>query len=483
MFRRPSKKQLLIRRVIVYTVMTLAVLVIVTGSILFILGYRLDSDKFRIEQGALVQFESVPSGADVTIDGKAISSRTPSKQTILGGSHSFLITKDNYEPWAKTVAVTAGTLEWLDYVRLVPKVLTTETIQTYNSVYAEKASPDYKTMVVQEKASEPTLQIVDVRSQQTRTSKITIPGSVYTSASKHVFTIDQWDKGGRYLIVKHDYGSNTEWLVVDTENVNDSVNVTRRLSVSLQDLQFAGTNGNTLFGLADGSIRKLDLSAATISRALVSNVKSFEMFETNIMTYVGTDSNNTKQVAGIYRDGDESSHVLRTVASLKTPFRIDTSRYYSDDYVAISEGLKVTVLKGRYPTSSQDETTSLKQVAEFKTQANVESLSFSPVGDYLIARAGLTFVSYEVEYNRITKATVETKEAKARDFAWLDEAYVWVVYDGHLSIREFDGTNAHSIMPMTAGYDAMLSPNGRYLYGMVKDGNTYRLQRVAMIVD
>ena len=82
MFRRPSKKQLLIRRVIVSVVMTLAVLVIVTGTILFVLGYRLDSGKGRLEQNALIQFDSVPGTAYISIDGKVIGSRTATKQSL-----------------------------------------------------------------------------------------------------------------------------------------------------------------------------------------------------------------------------------------------------------------------------------------------------------------------------------------------------------------------------------------------------------------
>lgn len=51
MFRRPNKKQLLIRRIIVSIITVLSVVVIATGTILFILGYRLDSEKGQLEQG------------------------------------------------------------------------------------------------------------------------------------------------------------------------------------------------------------------------------------------------------------------------------------------------------------------------------------------------------------------------------------------------------------------------------------------------
>lgn len=489
MFRRPSKKQLLIRRVIVSIVMTLAVLVIVTGTILFVLGYRLDSDKGRLEQNALIQFDSVPGAAYVSIDGKLLGSRTATKQSVIAGTHSFIVTRDGYQPWAKSLNVKAGTLTWLDYIRLVPTKLPTEKIASYSSVVGEKASPDFKWLIVQEKSESPTFQLVDLRAQDVKTSSITLPTDVYSESTnpsvQHSFTLDRWDDGGRYVLLKHAYADKNEWIVIDTQDVGTSINVSRLLSISLSDVRFSGTSGNILYGLmSDGVIRKLDLSAATISRGLITNVKSFDLFETNVITYVGIDPNDsTKQVAGVYREGDESAHVLRKVSSLETPLFIDATRYFSDDYVAISEGLKVTVLKGRYPTSSADEATSLASYAEFTASANVDTLSFSPDGDFLVVQSGLNFISYEVEYKRQTNATIETSESQPHRLNWLDDAYLWSIYDGHLSIREFDGTNVHVINAAEPIFDATLSQNGRYLYSITKSGESYQLQRVKMILD
>lgn len=488
MFRRPSKKQLLIRRVIVSVVMTLAVLVIVTGTILFVLGYRLDGDKGRLEQNALIQFDSVPGAAYVSIDGKVIGTRTATKQSVIAGSHSFIVTRDGYEPWAKSLDVKAGTLTWLDYIRLVPKDRPVEKITSYASVVGEKASPDFRWLIVQEKADVPTFQLVDLRAQNVTSSTVTLPTNIYSDATtagvQHSFTLDRWDTGGRYVLLKHTYNDKSEWIVVDTQDVGTSVNVSRLLSISLSDVRFSGTSGNILYGLSDGVIRKLDLSAATISRGLVTNVKSFDLFETNVITYVGTDPSDAGvQVAGVYREGDESAHVLRRTTSVDTPLSIDATRYFSDDYVAIAEGLKVTVLKGRYPSSSTEETTSLAAYAEFTASAQVNTLSFSPDGDFLVAQSGLNFISYEVEYKRQTNATISTSETQAHALSWLDDAYLWSVYDGHVSIREFDGTNVHVINAAEPSFDVTLSQNGRYLYSITKSGESYQLQRVKMIVD
>ena len=488
MFRRLTKKQLLIRRIVTYVVMILAVIVIVAGTILFILGYRLDSQKGRLEQGALVQFDSKPNGADVLIDSKSINANTPSKQTVVAGPHLFTFNKVGYDGWSKTLNVKAGTLEWLDYILLVPKNLPTESVANYTAVYGEKASPDDKWLIVQEKGDTPSFRLVDLRSQQIKSSTITIPTNVYTNATTegtaHVFTMESWDKDGRYVIVKHTFNDKSEYIVVDTQSPAASVNVSTLLSISLSELRFSGTSGNELYGLTDGVVRKLDLSNATISRGLVSNVKDFHLFDNAIVTYVGIDTTNpANQVAGIYREGDETSHILRTVNDLKTPLSIAFTQYHSDDYVAITEGLKVTILKGRYPSSTDITNTSLKPIENFKVAANVDTASFSENGDHLLVQSGLRSTSYEVEYMRLTTAVIATSQATPLTLSWLDNANLWTVYDGHVSIRDFDGTNMHVIMTMEPGFDATLSQNNKYLYGIAKSGTTYQLQRVKMILD
>jgi len=90
MYRRPSKKKELIKRIAVYTAMTFSVLVIVTGLVFVTLGYRFDTDNGRVEQGALLQFETIPSGATIEIDGTAISARTPAKSSVMAGTHKFV---------------------------------------------------------------------------------------------------------------------------------------------------------------------------------------------------------------------------------------------------------------------------------------------------------------------------------------------------------------------------------------------------------
>lgn len=489
MFKKPTKKQFLIRRIILSSIATLSVIIIATSAILFMLGYRLDSNNGRLEQGALLQFDSTPNGADVFVDGNNIGSRTATKQTVIAGTHTIKMTRFGYQDWTRTLTLDAGTLTWLDYTRFVPQDRPVEKVATYPSLANVKFSPDSKWALIQEAATEPKFQLVDLRSEEVRATVLDLPQSTYaqaTAEAKHSFALASWDSGSRYVIVKHIYQDQTEWLVVDTQNVSQTISVSQRLSVGLNDLQFASTDGKILYGLTnDGTIRKIDLSAATLSRAFVTQVESFSMYDNTVLSYVGFNPTNASQrVAGVYRDGDESPHVLRTTSTLDTGLKIATSRYFSDDYVAIAEGNVVSVLKGSYPTSSAQDNGSLKQFATLELSGAVSALSFSPKGDYVFAQSGEAYKSYEIEHKNTAAGMIATANgAPATTLKWLDTAHLWNDDGGSLVMRDFNGSNVYGIMAVEPGFDTSLSQNGRFFYAIGKKDDAYQLQRVKMILD
>jgi len=490
MFKKPTKKQFIIRRIILSSVATLAVIIIATASILFMLGYRLDGGNGRIEQGSLLQFDSTPNGANVFVDGRNIGSQTATKQTVLAGTHTVKMTKTGYQDWNRTLTLDAGTLTWLDYTRFVPKDRPVESVTTYEALAGVRFSPDKKWALIEETATKPQFRLVDLRSTDVKTSTLDLPVETYAEATTegvvHSFSITSWDTGSRYVLVKHLYNDQTEWLVVDTQNVSQTVSVTKLFNVGLHDVQFASTNGKVLYGLTnDGTLRKIDIAAATLSRSFVTHVESFSIYDNTTISYVGADpSDATKRVVGVYRDGDESSHILRSVADSDTALKIAASRYFSDDYVAIAEGNVVTILKGSYPSSSSQDNSSLKKFASMELAGAVSHLSFSPKGGYVVAQSGETYKSYEIEHRHAYAGMLAVKDGQtAPTLKWLDVAHLWNDEGGSLIMRDFDGSNIYSIMTIEPGFEASLSQNGRFFYAIGKNDQGYHLQRVKMILD
>lgn len=475
---------MLAQRMIVSVIALTAIIVGVAVALLFMLGYRLDRETGRLEQGALLQFETEPTGAAVWIDGKDTGARTGTKRTVLAGAHEFMLKKDGYEDWTRTITVKAGTLTWLDYARLVPRDRKTEDVASYSSLVAAKAAPGGKSFILQESKGEPTFTIAAIDRDEVATSRISLDKNLYgesdDSSVKREFRLRQWDQSGRYVIVTHHYGSKIEWLVVDTEQVSRSENVTRKLSVNLKELHFVGNDGRTLVGLmSDGIIRKLDLGSETISRALVTNVTSFSIDPgTKIVNYVGVDPQDSKRrVAGVYRDGDASSYVLRGTVG-DSPLLVTSAVYHGNNYVAIAEGGTVTLLRGSYPKSLSD-TSSLTPVATMSLEGHVTWLSFSSDADFLVAQSDKSFVGYEIEQERSSVSSL-IDGAKLR---WLDAAYLWDDLNGTVTMRDFDGSNSHQVMLVAEGFDVALTENGRYLYGIGERDNGYALQRFKMIID
>jgi hypothetical protein len=359
----------------------------------------------------------------------------------------------------------------------------------YTTLAASLASPDGKYIALQQDAGLPRLDIVDIRADSIQTNQITLPGAIVTDIATvgvaHTYAIDRWDSGGRYLLLLHTFGDKKEWLVVDTRDVAASRNVTTLLDLDIQSAVFAGTNGSILYALSGGDIRKLDLSAGTISRSLVSRVTSFSLFETNVITYVGSDPTDaTKRVLGLYREGDSAPHVLRTVTSAAdVPIHIATTRYFNQDYVALSEGTKITVLYGKYPESGSDDVSGLSSFYSFDVALPVDRLGFSPTGDYLLVQNNSAFASLDIEHQTVASSSISIDvDAQVASLQWLDNDYIWSAFGDQLTMREFDGANVNTINPVVAGQTVTLSENGRWMYSIGKTETGFSLQRVRMIL-
>jgi hypothetical protein len=340
-------------------------------------------------------------------------------------------------------------------------------------------------MLVQAQASTPTFDLVDLSSADVKTSVLTIPTDIYSDPATvgiaHTFQINGWDDGGRYVLIKHTFGDKDEWLVLDTQDIESTKNITRLLDFAISSIYFSGTSGNIFYALSGSDVRKLDLSARTISSPLVSGVSKFSLYGSNVITYVGVNNIN-QRVVGLYRDGDDKSYILRTIADGNgAPVDIATAHYFNEDYVAIAVGKTVDILNGSYPTASGDQVTSLKILTSQTIDDDIQKISFSPTGEYVLIQSGAKLISYDLEYQSLVSFAIEGN-GDVLSVKWLDNNYIWSNRDGNLTIREFDGANMHIINPIINGQDVVLTGNSRYIYSFDKSSTGYQLQRVRMIL-
>lgn len=487
MYKRPEKKKEALKLAVLYSAMTITVIVVATFLVLGILGYRFDRNTGTLEQSGLVQFASTPSGATIEIEGKAIAPRTPAKSAVEPKTQEFVMWKEGYETWRKSVEVNAGSLVWLNYARLIPKERPVETVSEYRTMANSLASPNKKSILLQTDASRPQLRLVDISSAAPKGVDITVPQELIskpdtsaTEAVNGVLALKAWDVDGRYVLATYTRTDESqEWLVLDTRDMAKSRNITREFSVPITNIQFAGTSGNLFYALVGGDIRKLNVSDGTLSRPLVANVEQFSVYDTHVVSYVAKQSESAPRTAGVYREGDAEVTTLHTAKNENATLNVAIAEYFGSNYVAVSENERVSVYKGSYAALSAEN--AVDPLTSWSLDAPVERLMFSPGKGYVVATAGSQLTSFGLERNTFSDGTIAS--GTANDLRWLDDMMFWSVVEGKLVSRELDNANVHTIGSAEATQTATLSQNGTYLYSIGKTDAGYSVQRIKMIID
>ena len=215
MQRNMNRKKELVRRIFTYFVMTMSIVIMLIFLMFNVLGYKFNVFTQEVQHNGLVQYASYPSGAMVSIDGADLR-RTQAKSVVLPGIHYFAMSLKGYETWQKKVDIKPETVTNLNYARLVPKDRKTTQVKSFDKglqhalIYSHG---NFLAMITND-SHQPTLILGDLR--DTNNEKFTehkIDINILTgydvSAENHTFSVSEWDQGGRYFIVKHEF-SDTE---------------------------------------------------------------------------------------------------------------------------------------------------------------------------------------------------------------------------------------------------------------------------------
>lgn len=489
MYHEPSKSQQLIKRIFVYAGMTVSVSVLVTLLVFYVLGYQFDRQLGTIEQNGLVQYVTTPGGATVEVDGMTLPGTTSTKSSVFAGKHEFVMWREGYETWRKSLTVDAGTLTWLNYARLVPKIRPLEAVASLPKVASSLTSEARRFMAVLPDAALPMFDFYDLGSDKIDRSSIKLTAADYADADKpgvvHHFDLSEWDESGRYLLVKHQYNDSIEWLVLDRQDGVLKSNITKTMDIAISEAHFSGASGNILFALSSGDVRKIDLSNATLSRPFVSDVAEFNFnSETSIVSYVSKyDEVRKSRTVGLVRDSDKQPFIIKKLSTLPdVPLHVSTSRYFSKDFFIVSEGKKVSMFSGSLPSSSADGVAGLRPFGSFDFTDDIQWLQVSGNGRFVVVQHGPNFMSYDLERRTTSNVSVLGSDVESKKLRWLDDYHIWSDSADKLTMREFDGTNQYDLSSVATGFDAALSPDGKYIYSIGRSATGYQLQRIRMIL-
>lgn len=480
MYQTTASPKELARRTAVYALMTLTVIALLLVLLSQMFGYKLNPQTLTIEQQSLVQYDSFPRGALVAIDGDDFYT-TQTKGIIEPGQHQFSMKLEGYEPWQKTLDVKPGTVTRLVYARLVPQRRVSRALAEWPRLQSVTFSPDGRMALGVGVVDGATRAYwADVRGADPKLQDEPLALVPAEALSSLQLTVQEWDVSSRYALMKYHYqaadgATVLRWLRLDRDNPRQVVDISAIAGVELRQVHFAGSGGDELYVLqSNGSVRQLAVGSASLSRPLVTNVQSFVLHTgTETVAYVAREQDQT--TVGVWRKGWERPRVVRR-ADGDEKLQIQASRYFNKDTIVVVSGDAAMIYRGSLSDTDESLEALLQSGKRLSLGRSITSLAMSPGGRMVVVRDSQHFMSYDIE-----RSTISPLVSVTGALHWLDDFHVWHRDEaGQMVLQEFDGANRHSLMPVADGYDAKLSADEKFLYGVAAHDERLVLMRLAM---
>lgn len=494
MHKTRTKRQQIAIRSFTYGVMTLAAVFGAAFCLMFAMGYRFDFADGKLTQVALVQFKSYPSSATVNVNGKKISSTTPTRYNAQSGENVINVSKDKYRNWSKTVKLEASEVLWLDYLRLIPNSIVTDTVRSYGSIAQVLESPDHNWILIRNSDNDRRvsncpqgvtcdssyegyynnpyiLQLAEITDpNNVKFTDISIDPSKLTlpiSGQSEKFSIVEWSDSSRYIILNHQVNETSEYLVIDRQNPTVTKNLNKDFGMAVEDPHFSGSSGEIFFVRTGSDLRKLEYSGKTASAPIVSGLVSYQVYDNDKLSYVATKNNDGKVSTdvGIYKG---TPTILKTFPDGENTLA-GVSIYNGTEYLSIARNGKVEIYS--LPMAQRN------SVNYNFGSDQIDWLSFSPNDRFIVVGSGEKVSTYDLDTKKQYSFEIKGLNSAPQ---WLDGYHI-VGHEDGVNLLEFDGANREGIV--SGSGRAVLSNDEKYLFSIGQVSGGMVLQRSKLVID
>ena len=454
-----AKRRQSLKILISESIMVLAVILTVTILAFIVSGYWLNSD-FKVERQGLLQISSIPTGADVSIDGEsAWLQRTNTSKVLSSGEHTITLTKEGYDSWSKTVNISEGLLYRIHYPRLFPQNRSAEDILDASGTTLSTVSPDHNSLLLINDTTEWKLINLNnetIKPQEIDISKIFSSISLADSAKIGLFTgkildID-WDYNGTHALFKvQGNNSNTEWVLLDIKNPTNSINLTREFGSNFSEIQILDNDSNNLLAVQNNNLHKINVSGKSLSAVLIENIINFDHYGDNEIIFsaqnVSESSSAGPYYVGLLKIGENKTTVLKETT---TPAKVTLSKFYDDKYI--------TVLEENLVSLYQKEN-DFKLLHTFELTFNPSIIEVGHSGEFITMLLDNQIATLDMEAMSIIEW-----QATGNTFGWIDNDMIYSVADNELTVYDYDGLNRRTIANNVSSHFPAAITNNKWLY-------------------
>ena len=440
---------------VVAVVITVAILAFVVS------GYWVNSD-FKVERNGMLQISSLPTGADVIVDGEsAWNQRTNTSKVLSSGKHLIELKKDGYDTWSRTINITKGLLYRVHYPRLFPLERQKSAVFEIGATTFVTVSPNRELALIANDTTSWTL--LGLTGDKITTTPIDV-STVFSSVSlapgaeKGLFVGQiisaDWDNNNDRILFKINNGSSVEWSLLNINNPKESINLTKEFNANFSEIRIFDNSASNLLAVLDGDLRKIDTGGRQLSTVLVNDVVSFDYFDSDIL-FSAKDELNEDYYVGETSLGGE----IKTIYdNLKSAPKVAISRFYDDKYISVLNEKNLTIYKKDNNEVFLDEELGFAP----------DTLTVGHEGEFITLTLGEKIATVDMEAVDVVEWSPNSPHYK-----WLDSDMLYSINDGELIVYDFDGLNRRPLAKNVSHRFPVTITGDKYLY-YVSDENLIR---------
>ena len=469
-FLDPKKQRRLHRQLFVgYVLVGIAVLIATVIMLELALGYAYNNGK--VVQNGLVYFSSQPNPAAIYIDGKT-SKNTNTRLQLPEGTYNAKLQRAGYRPWQRIVSVVGGAVQHFDYPFLFPSQLTTKITKTYPAATPfSTQSPDHRWVILSDTSVPNGLIEYDLNNPKQPAVTLTIPASVLTkSDATDTISLVEWSTDNRHVLLQHNYDGGQEYIMLDRQTPDNSVNVTTALKLSATDTISLRNKAYDQYFVLDSATQNLSTTSLNNPSltAYIEHVVAFKSYGSDAVLYATSDNTPNGKVTVTLHQGS-TTLAIRQLSTAPT-YLLDLTKYSGDLYVVAGDSTDGKVYIFKNPTSqvpSQISATGTAVVTPTAVlrvdQANY--ISFSDSAQYIIAQKGNQFAVFDAltgkQYAYVTTQPLDAPQVHAE---WMDGNRLLYISGGKVVVFDYDYTNVQTLVPANPADQPFFDRSYKFLY-------------------
>ena len=447
-------------------------------------GYGLDKNGQVIQNG-LVFVSSQPHPASIYLDGTLNKVRTNSRLPLPAGKYTMKLLRTGYRPWQRDIQVAGGDVQHFDYPLLVPTTLAATKLKAYDTAPAlSTQSPDHRWLLVQPQATAATFELYDLKDPaKVVPLAIALPASVAEKTTgNQSWQAVEWSNDNVHVLLQHTTADKVEFIVVDRQNPDQSVNLNTVLSVvptavSLNNKKY---DQYYLYNAADHSLQTATLRAPTPAPYL-DHVLAYKSYGDNTVLYV-TDANAPAGKVLVRMRVGTKQYDVRELTAGQT-YVADLTQYSGDLYVLTGSSVDSRVYIYKNPTRQLDAQPNHPAIpVRVLRIAQPTYGSFSANTQFIMAENGSNVAVYDIENNKAyIYALASPIDAPQTHLAWMDGDRLVYVSQGKLVMIDYDNANRQELLASASAYAPDFAPDYKYLYVLEAVGTQTLLQQASLL--